>query len=177
MTEQSCTTTRAQEVAALRHLLHLQQAVWSLYGCLASHAAGPRAQRMAVACGGDHRQHIIALRTRLALLGANVSAWPAPRRLRLVGLQLLGHLGLTGALRDALLRAEAELRDACRSLDTSELSACSVEIVERILADERDHAVTLRAITEASTPQASALAAELPGDFKVASKHWAFARL
>ena len=171
------TSTRHHEAAILRDILQLELSTWGLYRCLADTAATAANRREAITLGSDHRQHIIALRTRLALLGATSPRLPPPRRLQLWGLLLLGWMGSNRRIVDALIRAEGQLRQACLTLPTDVLGPGSRSLVQRILADTVAHTTQVARLATAAERLDNVAVLDDAGDYKVTSKHWVFARL
>ncbi len=165
---------RQQEIRILQDTLSLEHSIWQLYEGAAHHFSDPDEAQAVADFASDHRQHVIALRTRLALLGSNIYGATAGDRLRRAGQRLLGHMCDGASLLAKLCRQEAMMHSHYRGVDVSALSRASRGLMLHSLCDEQGHHRWLGERLSTLRRSAPVPVHTLP---HVATTHWAHARL
>ena len=170
------TSSRPQEIALLEQALRLEYGLWDLCCAVGDPDALPHNPPPAVRRAADHRQHIIALRTRLAILGRLAPQQRALGRLRRALLHVWRQVGRSGPLLSAIAQHEQQLASLYAQADVGTLGRASRLLWQRLGADlsagrQAAPIVALRS-SFISTRRGRKLS-----HYKASSKHWAYARL
>lgn len=165
---------RQQEIRVLQETLHLEHSTWQFYQGASHHLTDPDEAQAVADFASDHRQHLIALRTRLALLGSNIHNASPGERLRRVGQRLFNRIGDSASLLARLGRQEALMHSHYRSIAVTDLSRASRGLMLHSLCDEQGHHRWLEDRLRTLRRHSIMPVHVIP---HLATSHWAHARL
>ena len=168
------TSSRAQELALLASACGMEYRMWSLYCLLGDQRAPRHNPPIAVQRAAGHRQHVIALKTRLVLMGHAALAQPAGAQRGDAWLAFWRRLGYRTPLARALADAERDLEDFYASADRDVLGQASLALWQRLARASR----AARHDAYQAPAQGELKSSREIGDpSKRGLKHWAYARL